>query len=67
MELVDRYISAVQRYLPEDKRNDIGRELKAHLLDQLDSQQDELGRTLTDDEVADIRRYIAQQRKEGKL
>lgn len=52
MELVDRYISAVQRYLPEDKRNDIGRELKAHLLDQLDIQQDELGRTLTDDEVA---------------
>ena len=51
MELVDRYISAVQRYLPDEKRSDIGRELKAHLLDQLDSQQDELGRQLTDDEV----------------
>jgi hypothetical protein len=52
MELVDRYISAVQRYLPEDKRSDIGRELSAHLLDQLEGQQDDLGRTLTQDEVA---------------
>ncbi|OBP14218.1 hypothetical protein A5320_16415 [Rheinheimera sp. SA_1] len=52
MELVDRYINAVQRYLPEDKRTDIGRELSSHLLDQLESQQDELGRKLTDDEVA---------------
>lgn len=52
MELVDRYISAVQRYLPEEKRQDIGRELNAHLLDQLEGQRDELGRTLTDDEVA---------------
>ena len=52
MELVERYISAVQRYLPEDKRSDIGRELSAHLLDQLEGQQDELGRKLTHDEVA---------------
>lgn len=52
MELVDRYISAVQRYLPEEKRSEIGRELSSHLLDQLDVQQDELGRKLTDDEVA---------------
>jgi hypothetical protein len=52
MELVDRYISAVQRYLPEEKRQDIGRELSAHLLDQLEAQQDELGRKLTNDEVA---------------
>lgn len=52
MELVDRYISAVQRYLPEDKRTDIGRELSSHLLDQLESQQDELGRQLSDDEIA---------------
>ena len=52
MELVERYISAVQRYLPEEKRQDIGRELSAHLLDQLEAQQDELGRKLTNDEVA---------------
>jgi hypothetical protein len=52
MELVERYISAVQRYLPEEKRQDIGRELRAHLLDKLEGQQDELGRTLTNDEVA---------------
>ncbi len=52
MELVERYIHAVQRYLPEDKRTDIGRELSSHLLDQLESQQDELGRKLTEHEVA---------------
>lgn len=52
MELVERYISAVQRYLPAEKRNDIGRELRAHLLDQLDNECQELGRKLTDDEVA---------------
>lgn len=52
MELVDRYISAVQRYLPEEKRKDIGRELHAHLLDQLEAQQDEFGRKLTEDDVA---------------
>ena len=52
MELVDRYISAVQRNLPEEKRSEIGRELKAHLLDQLDNQYQQLGRNLTDAEIA---------------
>jgi hypothetical protein len=52
MELVDRYIQAVQRYLPKENRADIGRELSSHLLDQLESQQDALDRRLTDDEVA---------------
>ena len=37
MELVQRYIAAVQRELPEDKRDEIGRELKANILDQLDA------------------------------
>jgi hypothetical protein len=52
MELVDRYIQAVQRYLPKENRADIGRELSSHLLDQLESQQDDLGRPLTEQEVA---------------
>ncbi|MBS0042296.1 hypothetical protein KFE26_08240 [Shewanella sp. M16] len=44
MELVDRYIAAVQRELPENKRQEIGRELKANICDQLDalSEQGEL-------------------------
>ncbi|WP_261730941.1 HAAS signaling domain-containing protein [Shewanella xiamenensis] len=37
MELVDRYIAAVQRELPEDKRQEISRELKANICDQLDA------------------------------
>lgn len=45
MELVERYIAAVQRELPEAKREDIGRELKANILDQLDA--------LTDGETPD--------------
>lgn len=36
MELVQRYIAAVQRELPEDKRDEIGRELNANIMDQLD-------------------------------
>ncbi len=32
MDMVERYIAAVQRELPEDKRDDIGRELKAKTL-----------------------------------
>ena len=45
MELVERYIAAVQRDLPEAKRSEIGRELKANILDQLDA--------LTDGETPD--------------
>ena len=31
MELVERYIAAVQRELPESKRQEIGRELNANI------------------------------------
>lgn len=37
MDMVERYIAAVQRELPEHKRDDIGRELRANLLDQLEA------------------------------
>lgn len=37
MDMVERYIAAVQRELPEAKRNDIGRELKSNILDQLEA------------------------------
>lgn len=37
MDMVERYIAAVQRELPEHKRDDIGRELKANLLDQIEA------------------------------
>ncbi|MFC4699792.1 hypothetical protein ACFO4O_06450 [Glaciecola siphonariae] len=37
MDLVNRYISAVQQALPADKQDEIGRELKANILDDIDA------------------------------
>lgn len=52
MELVERYIAAVQRELPEAKRDEIGRELKANILDQLDALTD--GETPDNEQVAQV-------------
>jgi hypothetical protein len=43
MDLVKRYIAAVQRELPEAKRDEIGRELSANIMDQLDALTDQQG------------------------
>lgn len=51
MELVERYVAAVQRELPEAKRQEIGRELNANIMDQLDALKEQQGR-LSDDDVA---------------
>ncbi len=37
MNLIDRYISAVAQQLPAGRRDDITRELKANILDRLES------------------------------
>ncbi|MFU8784191.1 hypothetical protein [Aliidiomarina sp.] len=37
MDIVERYIAAVQRELPEQKREDIGRELNANILDKIEA------------------------------
>lgn len=37
MELLKRYIAAVQRHLPDNKKQEIGRELEANIMDQLDA------------------------------
>lgn len=41
MELVDRYILAVKQALPSDKQDEIGRELKANILDEIDALNDQ--------------------------
>jgi hypothetical protein len=51
MELVKRYIAAVQRELPEAKRTEIGRELEANIMDQLDALAGQQG-SLTDADIA---------------
>ncbi len=43
MNLVERYIAAVQRELPEAKREEIGRELNANIMDQLDALTEQQG------------------------
>mgnify|MGYP005843199649 CR=1 FL=1 len=53
MDLVQRYIAAVQRELPETKRDEIGRELNANIMDQLDALAEQQGE-LSDTEVAGL-------------
>lgn len=53
MDLVTRYIAAVQRELPEDKRDEIGRELNANIRDQLDALAEQKGE-LSDDNIAAV-------------
>lgn len=56
MKLVDRYISAVAQQLPANRRDDITRELKANILDRLESLSEEQGRATTSaDESAILR------------
>lgn len=62
MELVKRYIAAVQRELPETKRDEIGRELNANIMDQLDALREQQGE-LTDTAVADVLQAMGHPRK----
>jgi hypothetical protein len=50
MELLDRYLQAVGKYLPRKRRDDIVAELRANILEQAEEKQAELGRALTLDE-----------------
>lgn len=52
MELLKRYIAAVQRHLPDDKKDEIGRELEANIMDQLESRAEH--EPLTNDVVAAV-------------
>lgn len=60
MSLLDRYLDAVGTHLPRAKRQDIVTELRDIMLSQLEAEQVERGRPLTDDEVAELlKRYGA--------
>ena len=56
MELLERYLSAVARELPESLRDEISRELKANLLDSAEQKEQELGRVLNGSEWAELLR-----------
>jgi hypothetical protein len=56
MDLLERYLQAVEEYLPTKGRADVLAELRANLLEQMDEREETLGRPLTEDEVAEILR-----------
>jgi hypothetical protein len=53
MDLLDRYLQAVKKYLPWQRQDDIIAELKANLESQLEDKETELGRPLTQGETED--------------
>jgi hypothetical protein len=54
MDLVKRYIAAVQRELPEQKRQEIGRELNANIMDELDALAEQQASQLDEQQVAAV-------------
>jgi hypothetical protein len=50
MQIVDRYLQEVKRYLPRDQREDILKELSANVLAEMEDREAALGRPLTEDE-----------------
>lgn len=54
MELLERYLQAVEEHLPRRGRRDMLAELRSNLESEMESREEELGRTLTEAEVASI-------------
>lgn len=56
MELLERYLYAVSKYLPQASKKDLTAELRENLLAQFEDEEANLGRPLTTDEIAEILR-----------
>jgi len=54
MELLERYLQAVGRYLPARNREDTLAELRANLLDEIEAREEALGRSLNEAELASL-------------
>lgn len=54
MDLIERYLHAVKTHLPAKQQDDVVAELAEDLRSRIDDRQAEMGRPLTDDEVAGI-------------
>lgn len=57
MNLLDRYLQEVSKYLPRARRADIIAELRANILSQMEDREQELGRPLTENETVEILRH----------
>jgi hypothetical protein len=54
MDLLERYLQAVGQYLDLDTKEDMLAELRANLMGDMDARADQLGRSLTESEIAAI-------------
>jgi len=58
MELLDRYLQAVRKYLPLRRQDDIIAELRANMESQIEDRESEVGRPLTQGEFDDFLRKM---------
>ncbi|HMG84499.1 MAG TPA: hypothetical protein VK574_02080 [Terracidiphilus sp.] len=58
MDLLDRYLQAVRKYLPARRQDDIIAELRANMESQIEDKESELGRPLTQGEMEDLLRKM---------
>lgn len=63
MELIDRYMDAVAQALPESRRDEITRELRANILDKLEAIAEEQGREPTGAEVSAVLKDLGHPQK----
>ncbi len=63
MELIDRYISAVAQALPQSRRDEITRELRANILDKLEAIAEEQGRDASEEEVSAVLKELGHPQK----
>lgn len=56
LDLLERYLQAVGKYLPEETRTETLRELRANLLDEMDARAESQGRTLEEGDVVAVLR-----------
>lgn len=63
MKLIDRYMHAVAQALPESRRDEITRELKANILDKLEAFAEEKGREPNDEEISAVLKELGHPQK----
>ena len=63
MNLIDRYINAVALELPEVRKDEITRELKANILDSVENLAEQQGRAATADDVSTVLRLLGHPQK----
>ncbi len=63
MKLIDRYMHAVAQALPESRREEITRELKANILDKLEALAEEKGREPSDEEISAVLKDLGHPQK----